>query len=397
MLRGRGLRLTQAILVDGVVRLDGTATGPRRIVVGEDGNIRAVAAPAAGDGPALDRSGCTALPLLADAHVHLAISDGVTESPDLHRPEVVDAELGRYLRHGVGHVLSLGLDQPWLTEALQGRLADGAPRGGLAAGYSAGAGFGAVDGWPPEFTAPEPRFRPETPAAARGEVARLAERGVRALKIWVDDFGGAMPKIPHGVARAVVEAARAHGITSFAHVYFRDDAAELVDAGVDVLAHSIRDVRIDAALAGVIRDAGTTLVPTLVREELELAGARPGTAEEARLARNLDTAVANLRTCADAGVPVGLGTDSGFRGKTGGLAEHRELELMHGAGLSPASCLAAALGTNRRLFATALTGVEPGAPASFAVVRGDPLADIRATRDLVDVWARGERQEPAAT
>lgn len=414
------------VVVDRVIRLDGTATERRCVVIGEDGKVRAVVPAGMSQGssaaPVLDRAGCTALPLLADAHVHLGISDGVTESPELHRLDVIDAQLQHYLRHGIGHVLSLGLDQPWLQEVLQRRLAEGGPGPALASAYSAGTGFGAVDGWPPELTAPERRFRPQTVEAARAQVAGLAARGVRALKIWVDDFGGTMPKIPRPVIRSIAEAARRLAITTFAHVYFRDDAADLVEAGIDVLAHSIRDVPIDAAFARTISESGATLVPTLVREETDLAFAQAdnfylddplyrqsagdligplrllgSTGEPARLSRNLENAMVNLRTCVEAGVPVGLGTDSGFRTKLGGFAEHRELELMHAAGLAASDCLKAGLQTGKRLFATALTDIAAGEPASFLIVRGNPLADIRTTRNVVDVWVRGERRAPVGT
>jgi hypothetical protein len=85
-----------------------------------------------------------------------------------------------------------------------------------------------------ELTAPEPRFGPQTVAAARAQVANPADRGVRTLKIWLDDFGGTVPKIPRHVVRALVQAERLD-ITTFAHVYFRHDAADLISAGIDVL------------------------------------------------------------------------------------------------------------------------------------------------------------------
>ena len=62
----------------------------------------------------LDRRDYTLIPLLADAHLHLAISNGISESPAFHTQEMVDLQLSIYLRHGIGHVLSLGTDQHWL-------------------------------------------------------------------------------------------------------------------------------------------------------------------------------------------------------------------------------------------------------------------------------------------
>ena len=52
---------------------------------------------------------------------------------------------------GVGDVHSLGTDQPWLHEELDRRRAANDFKQ-VAFGYSAGIGFGALGGWPGEFT-----------------------------------------------------------------------------------------------------------------------------------------------------------------------------------------------------------------------------------------------------
>jgi len=52
---------------------------------------------------------------------------------------------------GVGDVHSLGTDQPWLQEELDRRRAANDFKQ-VAFGYSAGIGFGALGGWPGEFT-----------------------------------------------------------------------------------------------------------------------------------------------------------------------------------------------------------------------------------------------------
>lgn len=52
-----------------------------------------------------------------------------------------------------------------------------------------------------------------------------------------------------------------------AHVYFLDDARDLLECGIDVLAHSIRDQPVDQHFANAMAERGTKLIPTLVREE----------------------------------------------------------------------------------------------------------------------------------
>ena len=304
---------------------------------------------------------------------------------------------------GVGHIHWLGTDQRWLQDRLRRSYASG-DAGDKAFGYSAGVGFGAVDGWPPELTSPEPRFRPADPEVARRQVRELAGLGCRTLKVWVDDFGGKVPKIPLEIIRAIVDEARQFEIVTFAHVHFHEDAEALVSFGVGVLAHSVRDKLMESALIDLMGENGVTLVPTLSREEAELAFSlddNPYLQNEFFLSserdivpslrgkkfsddaekpkKTLEIALQNVARVHSAGVPIGLGTDSGFKMKLQGFAQHRELQLLNEAGVSPAECLKAGLEINRRLFATGMTPIAPGELASFFVVEGNPLKDIRAT------------------
>jgi imidazolonepropionase-like amidohydrolase len=364
----------------------------------------------------VDRRECTLIPLLADAHVHLAISDGVRESPGFHTPSVVDAQLRTYARAGVGHVLSLGTDQPWVERLCRERQTRRVA--GSAVPYTAGCGFGASGGWPPELTSPEPRFRPTDPDAARVQVRALAQRGIRIMKLWQDDFGGTMPRIPLPVVCAIVDEGRRQGMTVCAHVFFLEDARDLVQAGVHVLAHSIRDKPVDERFADEMASRGVKVMPTLVREEAAVEFATEGNRylndplfrvcaddryealtaarstadpeEAAGFRANLDLAMRNLGVLHAAGVEVCLGTDAGFPLKLPGFAEHRELQLMHDAGMPIAAVFAAALANPRRLFARAASNLEPGQPGDFFLVNGDPTRRIADVSRIYEVWQGGE-------
>ncbi|WP_144107492.1 amidohydrolase family protein [Paraburkholderia sp. BCC1886] len=402
-----------AIEVDHVTGLDGADQGAATIEVGPSGEILAVRP--AESTVSRETSELSAIPLLADSHAHLGISDGVTESPEFHTLAHVDAQLRHLAVRGVGHILSLGTDQRWLQKHLGRRLASG-EASDKAFGYSAGVGFGAVNGWPPEMTCPELRFRPVEPELARRQVRELAGMGCRVLKIWVDDFGGTVPKIPLEVVRAIVDEARQCSILTFAHVHFHRDARALVDLGIGVLAHSIRDQLIDAALIDSMAKNAVTLVPTLSREEAELAFSledNPYMNNEFFLsserdlvpllrgkkfsdnpqkpAKRLEIALENVARAHTAGIPIALGTDSGFKMKLQGFAQHRELQLMNKAGMSPAECLKAALQNNQRLFATGMTAIVAGEPASFFIVKGNVQQNIRTTEDIVEIWVSGKR------
>ena len=400
------------IVVDHRVGLDGRDHGPAVIRIDPSGDIvsvsdRAIAPP----GGELR----TAIPLLTDSHAHLGLSDGIAESGDFHNLDHVDRQLRDAARFGIGHVHSLGTDQRWLSTRLLRRLRAGEPGKG-AYGYSAGIGFGAVDGWPPELTFPELRFRPTEPDDARRLVREMSGLGVTTIKIWIDDLGGSVPKTPVAIAESVVLEARESGIRTFAHVKNHVDAEALVDLGVDVLAHSVRDQALTPELLDMMARNGTTLIPTLSREDAELSFSMPdnpyldnsffrsvaGPDRLARLsalrldfdpvdpARRLEIALDNVARAHSHGIAVGLGTDAGFRAKLLGFAEHRELELLHRAGLTAEDSLRAGLEVGQRIVASALTDIVPGVPAAFFVVRGNPFDDISATQNIDAVWLAGK-------
>ncbi|MBA3831689.1 MAG: hypothetical protein H0X34_07315 [Chthoniobacterales bacterium] len=206
-----------------VIRADGTARTDCCVFIGDDGEIAEITRESeAADSSrrvhsVLDRRDCTLLPLLADAHIHLGISDGINESPEFHTVSVIDHQLATYLRNGIGHVLSLGTDQQWMVELSQER--QRVQVSGLATPFSAGCGFGANGGWPPEMTVPELRFRPTDEATAKDQVRQLAKQGVRVVKLWVDDFKKKVPKVPVPIQRVVIEEAHRNGMKSSAHVF----------------------------------------------------------------------------------------------------------------------------------------------------------------------------------
>ncbi len=105
-----------------------------------------------------------------------------------------------------------------------------------------------------------------------------------------------------------------------------------------------------------------------------------------------------LRALRDAGVPIVMGSDSGnwpiipyeFHGPT----SVREVELLVLAGLTPEEALLAATRTPGELLGLNVGVVLPGWTADLLVVNGDPLADVRALRDLRYTVRAGEARTP---
>jgi imidazolonepropionase-like amidohydrolase len=109
------------------------------------------------------------------------------------------------------------------------------------------------------------------------------------------------------------------------------------------------------------------------------------------LGRYRDERARNLLVLHDAGVPVLVGSDAmGSIGTFAG-AYHDELALQVRAGLPPGEVLLAATGGAARFLDehAAFGTIEPGRVADLVLVRGNPLEDISATRQIERVLVGG--------
>jgi enediyne biosynthesis protein E4 len=354
----------------------------------------------------IDLAGKTILPGLINAHGHAGDTVGLRSAPELYTAENVRRQLGLYARYGVTTVASLGGDQ-----AAGFALRDAQEGPGLDRARLRVAG--------PVITA-------ASPEEARALVDELAPRRPDLVKIRVDDNLGTAAKMAPAVYQAVIEQAHKHGLRVAAHVYYLDDAKGVLRAGADFIAHSVRDREVDDELIRLLKERRACLCPTLMREvstfvyesepdffadpfflreadPLVLAQLRDpqrqqqvrGSASAQAYKKALETASRNLARLAAAGVPIAMGTDTGPPGRFQGYFEHRELELMVKAGLTPAQVILSA--TRDAAACLGLAGkvgtLEPGAWADLIVLAKDPLADIRHTRTIESVWIAGKRVE----
>lgn len=105
--------------------------------------------------------------------------------------------------------------------------------------------------------------------------------------------------------------------------------------------------------------------------------------------------MANLKPMADAGIVIGLGTDSGGRrsdGNWAGYHEHVEMELYVKAGMTPMQTIVAASQGSARVMGLEdqrIGTIEPQHWADFLVLNANPLDDIKNTRQIDSVWIAG--------
>ena len=409
-----------ARLIDG----DGRVVGDRVALLVERGRVSAVdlANRARDDAAIVDLQGRTVMPGLVNAHGHVADTMGLQTGRQFYTEANVLAQLDRYASYGVTTVMSLGGDGDAGFEIRRRQLA------GMGGSISAAA----LDRETARLFVAGPVITATTPDAAARDVDRVAAMKPDMIKIRVDDNLGTTSRMPLEAAAAVITQAHARGLRVAAHIFSLDDAKALLRAGVDVIAHSVRDRPVDEELIALLKSRGVCVSPTLMREvstfvyESEpdffadpfflrsadssvLAALRDPTRQAQvrnsksaqRYKAGLEIAMANVKRLSDAGVSIAAGTDSGPPGRFQGYFEHLELELMAKAGMEPRAVLASATGVAASCLAGPKAGanaplrrvgyLRPGDWADFVVLDGDPLADVRNTRTIESVWIGGRR------
>ena len=348
------LVLTNGTLIDG----SGAAPVPDAVLV--IAGSRIAAAGARGDvrlpegTPTLDVGGATILPGFINAHVHNAYSgenlaawawDGVTT--------VRDEGILSYA-HALHELIAMR-DSQW-NEPRYARL------------ISAGWMMSPPDGYGWLYVT--------SVEDARLETERQLEEGADQIKITMEDgYGPAtnLPVMSFEELVAIVETAHAAGVKVSAHVTEAGFMQDVVDAGVDDIAHMICEPIPDPLMQQVIAE-DIYIVTTLT--VMEAYGV-------------LDGSQWNLNRFVAAGGKVAMANDytdipqNGFDHFELGMPMH-EITRMHEAGITPADIIVASTRHAAEVcgLGDELGTLESGKAADVLVVNGDPLADLNALTDV---------------
>jgi imidazolonepropionase-like amidohydrolase len=384
----------------------------RGTVVMRDGKIVAVGPVASTTVPQgaqrIDVAGATVMPGLINAHGHLTSAKGMRPDPNGASRENLVRQLGTYARYGVTTVFSLGEDQDVAGNVL-------ALRNEQRAGTLQGA----------RLFITGPVITGNTADAARATTDQVAATKPDLLKIRIDDNLGSTRKMPEEAWRATIARAEELRLPIATHIFYLADAKAALQAGADIIAHSVRDLPVDAEFVRELKARNACYTPTLMREvstfvygstpswardPFFLQGAGPETADELsdparqqqvqasngykqglRYKEGLEVAKRNVKTLSDAGVRIAMGTDTGPAGRWQGFFEHLELEMMVEAGMTPMQVIVAATGAAADCHGKGgqIGTIQPGAAADLLVLNANPLDNIRNTRQIRTIFIAG--------
>src|SRR5215510_14142012 len=103
----------------------------------------------------------------------------------------------------------------------------------------------------------------KTEQEAREWANKYADMKVDIIKMHIT--GSPMDMTP-AVYGALIDQAHKRGLRTAAHLFYLRDAKGLLEKGIDVIAHSIRDLPVDQATIAAIKARDVEYIPTLTRD-----------------------------------------------------------------------------------------------------------------------------------
>jgi imidazolonepropionase-like amidohydrolase len=384
------------IAITGATIIDGRGGSPISdgCVVVTDGIISAAGKAADIEIPKnaqiVNARGLTLLPGFIDSHFHL---DGVHGLP------------AQFLQNGVTSVRDPGA---WMEAYAEERKSgQPIPRLFLAGPH--------IDMFPPAY--PRDAYVVRDADEAVREVNHLADQGASVIKVYF--------RLPPAIIAAVCKAAHARGIPVTGHLE-TTEAKEAIEAGLDGIEHITsfgltlvpqregekyrqmvladnnarkqgryevwKNIDPDSpatdSLGIFLSGKGTFVSPTLGAFEYQAATGQPTDTARLEGFGKMKKITGKLHR---AGARIVVGSHSMITYAETGWAFQREMELLVESGLSPAEVITAGTLQNARFFRIEdrLGSIEKGKQADLILIKGDPLKNISAARNVNKVMLNG--------
>jgi len=388
------------------------------IAIGHKG---AVAVPAGGT--RVNLAGKTVMPAMINVHVHIGYEGYTSWRAENYTPQNVLDHLQREAFYGTAVTVSVGTSPTDAAIQFQ--------RDQEAGKFPPAARFLFIPGMAPPNGGPDQVLRVATTALhvvnevstsseARAAVQTMASKGIKNVKIWVDDRRGTYPKMTPEVYNAIIDEAHKHGMLVHAHATTLPDQKAVVKAGADVLVHMVQNEKLDDEYLALLRErrpywatviglgdptavcehdpffeqslpAKTIATIRATMERLPLAPSCGPPSPNA--ARREEIMAYNFPRMIASGARIVLGTDTGIEpGHTFGSGDHLEIARWVQLGLTPAQAIVAATQRPAELMGLQDAGtLAAGKRAEFLVLDANPLEDIRNTRQISSVYLNGNK------
>ena len=387
--------LVPARLFDGVAMHEGWSVlvrGERIVSVGPSASV---AAPAGSR--RVDLPDATLMPGLIEMHSHLLLhpynetswDDQVLREPLALRVARATNHARETLRAGFTTVRDLGTEGAGYSDVgLKRAIAQGIISGPRMIVVTRA--IVATGSYGPHYTGDVelPQGAEEADGSNLTKVVRdQIGHGADWIKVYADyrwgPNGETRPTFTEDELKQIVDIARSSGRAVAAHSSTAEGMRRATLAGVETIEHGDNGT---PEVFRLMKERNVALCPTLAAGDaiLRYRGYKHGDPEPARITEKR----ASFKAAIDAGVTICSGSDVGVftHGENG-----RELELMVEYGLPALQTLRAATSTNARLLHMddQIGSIRPGLLADLVAVRGNPVVDIHAVRDVSFVMKGG--------